>query len=170
MTNDEKLLKIVYDDIKDQICDMEILTPELFTALFFKNAAEHNIELNEDVAKQYIDNQILNFKSIQNETSQKANELSESTLKAITAIQDKDETTLQNVLEETKALKQLHNLREAILKKHLKSHEKSFKVSFSFGVSEYNQSDSIAEVIERADENMYTDKVKIKEIITGIEV
>ena len=66
------------------------------------------------------------------------------------------------------ALKILNNIRENVIKKHLIVKESSFKVSFSFGASEFKKDDVLSDVIELADSNMYEDKVKIKKIVTGI--
>lgn len=67
-----------------------------------------------------------------------------------------------------KAKEILNNLREKILSKKLKSKEEMFQVSFSFGVSEYEASQNFSDTIERADKNMYEDKIKIKQRVTGI--
>ena len=42
-------------------------------------------------------------------------------------------------------------------------------MSFSIGVYEFEEGDSLSTVIELADKNMYTDKVKIKQRVTGID-
>ena len=69
--------------------------------------------------------------------------------------------------EET-ALQALDKLRENIIKKKLKSHETTFTVSFSFGVSSFKEGALLENVIEAADKNMYHDKLEIKKRVTGI--
>ncbi|MCX6051290.1 MAG: GGDEF domain-containing protein [Campylobacterales bacterium] len=66
------------------------------------------------------------------------------------------------------AINQLNELREDIITKHLKAKESLFVVSFSFGVEEFKINDKLSTIIELADKNMYDDKIKIKERITGI--
>ncbi len=68
----------------------------------------------------------------------------------------------------SKALSTLNSLRETIITKKLKAQESSFRVSFSFGASEFHTGDDLAETIENADKNMYDDKIKIKQRVTGI--
>lgn len=66
------------------------------------------------------------------------------------------------------ALKKLDKIREGIIAKKLKSNNSEFRVSFSFGASEFKENDPLDKVIEDADKNMYDDKIKIKKIVTGI--
>ncbi len=67
-----------------------------------------------------------------------------------------------------KAISSLNAIREDVITKKLKAQNTSFHVSFSFGVSEFEEGDDLAEVIEDADKNMYEDKIEIKKRITGI--
>jgi diguanylate cyclase (GGDEF)-like protein len=67
-----------------------------------------------------------------------------------------------------KAISILDNIRENIMSKKLKAKDSTFKVSFSFGITEYQAEDNINDVIERADKIMYNDKVEIKKRVTGI--
>lgn len=67
-----------------------------------------------------------------------------------------------------KAEEMLTNLREQILKKKFKSAQKTFTVSFSFGVTPFAQDDSCVSVLELADQAMYEDKQKIKKRIQSI--
>ncbi len=68
----------------------------------------------------------------------------------------------------TDSLNKLQLLREEILKKQLKVKNTSFKVSFSLGIGEFKIGDSLSNVIEEADKNMYADKIEIKKAIPGI--
>jgi len=62
----------------------------------------------------------------------------------------------------------LNSLREEVLSKKLKASDSSFHVSFSFGIVEFQSSDTLSSVVAMADENMYDDKKEIKERISGI--
>ncbi len=61
-----------------------------------------------------------------------------------------------------KAIAKLDGIREDILGKKIKTKDSSFKVSFSFGVCEFNLDNNLTEIIEQADKNMYEDKINIK--------
>jgi diguanylate cyclase len=73
-----------------------------------------------------------------------------------------------NQISAKNAIKELNALRNGILVKKLKSKDSQFTVSFSFGVAEFKKSDKLLEIIAKADENMYEDKIQIKNKITGI--
>ncbi len=62
----------------------------------------------------------------------------------------------------------LNLMRENILKKNMKVKESSFKVCFSIGVETFKKGDSLINVIDVADKNMYDDKIKIKQKVPGI--
>ena len=66
------------------------------------------------------------------------------------------------------ALKILSNIRETIISKKLKAHGATFRVSFSYGAAAFKKGDPLAETIEKADKNMYEDKIEIKKRVTGI--
>ena len=68
------------------------------------------------------------------------------------------------------ALDSLKEIREEVLMKKLKAHQTLFRVSFSIGGVSFKAEESLSQVIERADKNMYADKLEIKKRITGIEV
>lgn len=66
------------------------------------------------------------------------------------------------------AVKELNKLRETVIAKKLKTKDSQFTVSFSFGVQEFKKSEKIIDIIDKADENMYQDKMEIKNRIKGI--
>lgn len=66
------------------------------------------------------------------------------------------------------ATKELNKLRETVIAKRLKTKDSQFTVSFSLGIQEYKKSEKIIDIIDKADEKMYHDKVKIKNRIKGI--
>ena len=68
------------------------------------------------------------------------------------------------------AKKSVEDIRKIILHKKLKAHNSKFKTSFSVGFSSYKSDDELSTVIEKADKNMYVDKIQIKKRITGIEI
>ena len=72
-------------------------------------------------------------------------------------------------IDQDTAFAKLNNIREKIIGQKLKTGENSFRVSFSIGTYEFEEGDSLASVIELADKNMYADKIKIKQRVTGIE-
>lgn len=74
----------------------------------------------------------------------------------------------KNVDQDT-AFTKLNQIRENVISKKLKTAEISFRVSFSIGAYKFKEGDSLASVIELADKNMYDDKMKIKQRITGID-
>lgn len=69
---------------------------------------------------------------------------------------------------EQDAIKELNKLRETVIAKKLKTKDSQFTVSFSFGVQAYKKSEKIIDVIDKADEKMYHDKIEIKNRIKGI--
>ena len=270
--DEKRALEIISNEVKDIICNVDVLTPDIFFSVFNKKAEEHGIDKNSEIFKKYSDHKITNLLKIQDETRQKAHKLSETTSKALSAIKEKDDGSLKEVLNEVKLLKkemnklkeslykdeltgaynrkwlydhcldndsnfqcegilviidlnyfktindtyghiigdkvlvfikgqlqkskanvvryggdefllifenkqnidtvkkQLNQLREEILHKHLKAKETQFRVSFSFGAYLFDKSDNFEKIIEKADEIMYEDKQEIKKRIKGIEV
>jgi diguanylate cyclase (GGDEF)-like protein len=66
------------------------------------------------------------------------------------------------------AKKILSDIRENVLDKKLKAHNTTFRVSFSLGGVEFKENDELESIIEKADKEMYHDKVEIKNRIQGI--
>ena len=271
MSENEKVLKIISNETIDAAHGISIVTPSIYKSIFTKNALAHNTNLDDEekVTDTLLDDKILMCQSVQEKNQDNVLQLSDSTNKAITAIRDKDENTLKEVLEETKSLRQeiealkeavykdelthaynrkwmhdnlldddkftmsgtlamidlnffklindtyghivgdkvlffvaaqlqksresviryggdefilifkgidqdtafakINRIRESIITKKLKAGAASFRVSFSIGTYEFEEGDSLDNVIELADKNMYNDKVKIKKRITGID-
>ena len=269
----ERVLKIISNETKEEVCKLDMVTPEIFANIFMQKAKEHKLEDYGDVVVDYIEQQVANYLHIQDETTQTADKLSRTTNKAIEAIEEKNDGALKEVLSETKilkkeieklkaslykdeltgcfnrkwmydhvimestnqfkkagilglidlnyfklvndtyghiigdkvlifvatqlkktkgdvvryggdeflvffkehcqtsdALQKLKDLREDLLKKHLKAKEAEFRISFSIGVTAFKKGESLDEVIERADKEMYDDKEAIKQRIKGIDV
>jgi len=270
---DEKILHIISNETKNSIGNISVVTPVIYTNIFSKFASSHNANISEDskITDYLLNQKIALFTNLQESTSKNAKKLSENTNKALSAIKDKNEATLQEVLKETQELqreverlkksvykdeltstynrKWLHDycleedsqnfsnsgtlaiidlnyfkiindtyghivgdkvliyianqlqktkesviryggdefiiifsdlirveevasiinkIREDVIKKHLVAKESSFKVSFSFGVCKFKKGDSLSDVTESADINMYEDKIEIKKRVTGI--
>lgn len=268
----QKILKIISNETKKEITDLEIVTPSIYTTIFSKNAHAHDVIIDDEKTTDDILNEkISTLTKMQNQTSVNVLSLSEHTDKAISAIKEKNEALLGEVLQETQklryeieklkesvykdeltntfnrkwlqdvllddtknyfknsgvlamidlnyfkiindtyghiigdkvlvfianqlritkesviryggdefivifskntskedAIKQLNELREEIITKNLKAKESLFIVSFSFGVHKFKKHDRLSVVMEHADKNMYDDKIKIKERVTGI--
>jgi len=273
MNANQDILKIISNKTVDAASSLKVVTPSIFSSLFFKFASEHGLEIKDEasIADHELNEKISLLTNLNNETSKNMQQLSESTNKAIDAIQKKDETVLNEVLSETKklreeieklkasvykdeltgvfnrkwlhdtflngdsqrfkcsgtfvmidlnyfkivndtfghvigdkvliyiannlkkvdknivryggdefmilfsdavsetnALNKLNGLREDILTKKLKAHDTVFQTSFSFGISKFQENDSLIDVIELADKKMYDDKIAIKQRVTGI--
>lgn len=269
----EEILKVISNETKSLIGDINIVTPAIYTDIFLKFALSHDTDITDEhkITDYLLSKKISLFTDLQDTTAKNAKRLSENTDKALAALKDKNETILREVLKETQnlqqelerlkrsvykddltdvfnrkwlhdycleeesqkfknsgtlaiidlnyfktindtyghiigdkvliyianqlkkidgsiiryggdefiiifsskatkkdAYKKLHEIREDIIKKHLKVKESSFKVSFSFGTHEFKQNDILTDVIELADSNMYEDKVEIKKRVTGI--
>ena len=122
MQTDDKLLKIISHETKDKIGDIEVVTPSIYTSLFSRFASEHNIKLSKEdtVTNKILDEKIDLFVSMQDQTSKNALSLSQHADKAITAIENKDEAILSEVLEETQKLREeIKSLKESIYKDEL---------------------------------------------------
>lgn len=273
MKDIERVLEIVSNETKDYICKLDVVTPEIFTATFLEFAKKHQLEDYEKVVEEYINSKMVNFLQIQDETTKKASKLSKTTSRAIEAIQEKNDSSLNDVLSETKKLRKelerlkeslykdeltsvynrkwlydslvdeqknsftqkgvlalidlnyfkivndtyghiigdkvlifvasqlkktkakvvryggdeflilfdklssasgvkakLEQLREELLKKHLKAKEANFRISFSIGATGFDVGDILDDVVDCADKDMYDDKINIKKRITGIAV
>lgn len=64
----------------------------------------------------------------------------------------------------------LNEIREKIITTKLKAHKTIFRTSFSIGLQQYEAQESLADILEMADKDMYQDKLEIKKRITGIEI
>ncbi len=273
MLENEDMLQIVSNETKQSIADISVVTPSIYASKFALCALSHNTNIeNEDkITNALLDEKINFFTSIQASTAENAQKLSAHTDKALSAIKDKDETVLAEVLKETQDLrieieklkesvykdeltntfnrKWLHDnfldetaqkfitdgtlaiidlnyfklindtyghiigdkvlifianqlrktsenvvryggdefvvifpsatsassvfsklnlIRENILNKSMKVKENSFKVCFSVGIETFQKDDSLIDVIDVADKNMYNDKIEIKKRVKGI--
>jgi len=121
MNNDNEL-KIISNETKDSIDQMSIVTPSVYASIFSKFATEHNTEIEDEngYAKDLLKLECSTLTKLQGDTAKNAQTLSNSTTKAISAIQDKDEATLGEVLKETQSLRaEIEKLKESVYKDEL---------------------------------------------------
>lgn len=121
LTND-KLLKIISHETKDIISEMDIVTPTIYKSIFSKFAVLHNIDISEEdkITDNLLDDKITLYTNMYHQASKNTQQLSDSTDKAIFAIREKNETTLKEVLEETKNLQhEIEKLRQSVYKDEL---------------------------------------------------
>jgi len=273
MDETKRLLKIVTNEAIKSIEQLKIVTPTIYSSVFFQFAKEHKLELKDEekISSELMAQECANLTDLQSETSKSTLKLSDSTSKAISAIKNKDTDKLDQVLQETESLRQeieklresvykdtltgtfnrkwlhdnfmsttskqsmmsgvlamidlnyfklindthghvigdkvlmfianeflknrypviryggdefiilfpdtvseasasktLADIRENILHKKFKAHNKTFTVCFSFGVQKFSQDAICADVLELADKKMYADKLEIKKRVTSI--
>lgn len=116
MTNNE-VLRIISNETKASIDQMDVVTPSIFASIFFKYADEHNaaIEDEKDLSADLLQFECSNLTKLQTATSKNAQQLAEHTNKAIHAIKTKNEASLAEVLQETTTLrKEIEKLKETV--------------------------------------------------------
>lgn len=120
--NNNKDLQIVSNETKDSINQMSVVTPSVYASIFSKFAGEHDVvvedegELSHDLLKL----ECSALTRLQENTAKNAQILSQSTTKAISAIKDKDDTKLNEVLKETQELRaEIEKLKESVYKDEL---------------------------------------------------
>ena len=122
MKTDEKTLEIISNETLSSVCKMSVVTPSIYQSIFSKNASMHNKDADEEdkLSNEILNKQISMFQNLQAQTSENAKKLSENTDKAILAIKEKNDTSLNEVLKETKELrKEIEKLRESVYKDEL---------------------------------------------------
>ena len=122
MQSNEKILELISNETRSAVNNINIVTPSIYRSFFEKNALSHGTDLNDEekMTDSLLDNKIQMCGTVQNLNSQNALQLSNNTSKAITAIREKDETTLTQILKETNSLrKEIEKLKEAVYKDEL---------------------------------------------------
>lgn len=122
MATDNKLLQIISNETKTSIDRMSVVTPSVYASIFSKYASDHgeSMENEDDLALDIMKSECSNLTDLQTQTSKNAVQLSDSTAKAINAIQTKDEALLAEVLKETQNLKsEIEKLKVAVYKDEL---------------------------------------------------
>lgn len=122
MTKDDKLLHVISNETKDSIDQLSIVTPSIFASIFSKFAKNHKFEILDEnsLSQKLLQNECSQLTELQTFTSKNMHVLSNSTHKAISAIHEKDETKLNEVLKETEALRnEIEKLKESLYKDEL---------------------------------------------------
>ncbi len=118
MKHDEKkVLRVVTNEAKEAMAETDVVTPSMYASIFLHHAQAYDISLDqeEQFVSQFLDEKISLFETMQKETATGADQLSRSTQKALSAIQDKDKASLQEVARETRELKyQLQQLKKSL--------------------------------------------------------
>jgi len=120
--NNDKILHIISNETKNSIDQMSVVTPSVYASIFSKFALGHDTKINNEVgfSKDLLTQECSNLTKLQTDASTNALSLSNSTTKAISAIKDKDESKLNEVLKETQALRaEVEKLKESIYKDQL---------------------------------------------------
>ena len=117
---DRRVLEIISNETKDKVCNMDVITPEIFANLFMQNAKKHHIDNYEEMMQDFLAKQVESYLHIQDKTSKQADQLSETTSKALEAIKEKNDEALSEVLFETQKLrKEIDKLKESLYKDEL---------------------------------------------------
>ena len=122
MTTENKILHVISNETKNSIDQMSIVTPSVYASIFTQCATDHGqtIENEADLSYDIMKTECSTLSSLQSMTSKNASRLSITTNKAISAIKDKDEALLSEVLEETQSLREeIEKLKEAVYKDEL---------------------------------------------------
>ncbi|MDQ1264803.1 MAG: Diguanylate cyclase [Campylobacterota bacterium] len=155
MPTNDNLLKIISHETKDVINEMDVVTPTIYKSIFSKFAALHNINMNEEekITDSLLDDKIALYTDMYHQTSKNTQQLSDNTDKAIFAIKEKNETSLKEVLEETKNLQlEIEKLKQSVYKdeltdvfnrkwlhnNYLEDKEKSFKIPGVLAIIDLN--------------------------------
>ena len=107
MSDDKQILNIISNETKKSIGQMQVVTPSVYASIFAKFASDHGTEVENEteLSSHILKEQCSALTTLQTQTSSNALHLSNSTEKAISAIKDKDESKLNEVLKETQALR-----------------------------------------------------------------
>jgi len=122
MNSNDKILEIISNDTKNSIAQMQVVTPSIYASVFSEFATNHDVKIDneEELAQDLLKVQCSTLTQMQSQTSKNVQSLSENTQKALTAIKDKDESTLNKVLQETEALRaEIDKLKESIYRDEL---------------------------------------------------
>lgn len=120
--SESNILRIISNETKSSIDQMDVVTPSIYASIFTKYADEHNeiIENEHELAVDILKQECSTLTHMQDNTSKNANLLTQNTDKAINAIKHKDEEGLVQVLRETQHLKkEIEKLKEAVYRDEL---------------------------------------------------
>ena len=122
MEKDNHILEIITNETRDSITKMEIVTPSIYASVFSKFAEDHDFDIeNEDeISRNLLQEECSYLTNLQSQTTKSASILSKNTTKAITAMRDKNEDLLKDVLKETESLRiELEKLKESVYQDEL---------------------------------------------------
>ncbi len=120
--NDDKKLQIISTETKKTINDLSVVTPSIYNSIFTKFAQSHDAKIDDEkkLTEDFLELNFNELLNLQNKTAQNVITLSDSTSKAINAIQKRDDSVLNEVLVETKALREeIEKLKESLYKDEL---------------------------------------------------
>ena len=120
--NDNKNLQIISNETKDSINQMSVVTPSVYASIFSSFANEYNVEIEDEtgLSQDLLKLECSTFTKLQNDTAKNAQTLSNNTTKAISAIREKDESTLSEILKETQTLRmEIEKLKESVYRDEL---------------------------------------------------
>ena len=115
----EDLLKIITNDSRQSIGQMDVVTPSVYASIFSKLATDHgvSIENEPELASNLLAEECSNIKELQAQTTKSVNQLSSSTNKAMNAMKNQDEDALHEALFEAQKLKmEVDELRKTVYK------------------------------------------------------
>jgi len=119
--NDARL-QIISNETLDFLRNTQIITPSIYSSIFSKNALKHELDIGDEnkLTDMHLDDKIEMCHNVHEKNSNNVIQLSDTTSKAISAIKEKDEITLSQVLQETEQLREeIDSLKEAVYKDEL---------------------------------------------------
>jgi len=122
MEKENHTLQIITNETRDTITKMDVVTPSIYSSVFSKYADEHkfNIEDEAEISRKILQEECSFLTDLQTQTSKNANKLSQHTNKAISAMRDKNEDLLKDVLKETESLRlEVEKLKESVYQDEL---------------------------------------------------
>ena len=122
MQSNERILKIISNETINAVNNINIVTPSIYKSYFDKHALTHGTNVDDEttITDSLLDSKIQMCANVQNQSSQSAMRLSDNTTKAISAIREKDDVALNQILIETNNLrKEIEKLKEAVYKDEL---------------------------------------------------
>lgn len=122
MSDDKRILNLISNETKKSIDQIQVVTPSVYASIFAKFASTHNAPLENEVqiSADILTEQCSALTTLQTQTSKNALHLSNSTEKAISAIKNKDESKLNEVLRETQALRtEINKLKHSMYRDEL---------------------------------------------------
>ncbi|NPA58899.1 MAG: GGDEF domain-containing protein [Epsilonproteobacteria bacterium] len=151
---DDKL-KIISNETKNSIDQLSVVTPSIYASIFSKFASDYDVDIKDEkeLAKNLMLVECANLTKLQIKASDSAKKLGKSATKAIDAIQQKDESVLNDVIKETESLrKEIEKLKEIIYKdeltnvynrkwlhdKHLQENSNNFKLNGTLAMIDLN--------------------------------